>query len=188
MTFKWNIAIGLMTLILSLTTYASGIDSASLSIGAGNPAHLRGARIAVQKLWNLQLFPSDGWSIGGYWDANLAYWHTKGDSNGRYKSISIIGLNPVFRLQPNHNVLWTLRPYFEASVGIAALSAKNLANRGLGANWSFEDLLGLGVRFGQHQQYDVSLHYLHYSNAGIKPPNNGIDVKYLLTLRYYFNS
>ncbi len=166
---------------------AALIDSFSIGVGGGNPNNLRGGRIALQKNWNIKLLPLLGFYTTGYWDANFAYFHTQGDQFGRYKNIAIIGINPVFRFRPT-NAIYGIVPYLEASVGLAAYNHRRLGHRNLGMNWSFEDLLGFGATFGDRQQYDLSLHFLHFSNADIKRPNNGIDVKILAMFRYFFQA
>ena len=89
----------------------------------------------------------------------------------------------MFRLQTSYAAS---QPYLEGSVGLAALSNMRLGHRHLGAHWSFQDLIGAGVRFGDNYQYDLSYHYLHYSNANIAKPNNGVDVKMLFSFAYHF--
>ncbi len=177
-----------LTLFLyTLNVHAALVDSFSIGAGAGDPNSLRGGRVALQKDWHVNWLNFLGWHVTGYWDANLAYWRTNGNQFGQYKDITTLGFNPVFRWIRNEPLFSSVTPYLEASVGIAGLSKRRLGHRQLGANWAFEDLLGFGARFGCRQQYDLSLHYLHFSNADIKKPNNGIDVKFLVMFRYYFN-
>lgn len=165
---------------------AGVIDGASIAAGFGKPQHLRGTRIAVQKQWHVNWLPMAGWHTTGYWDASLAYWRTHGDDQGRYKTITIFGAAPIFRIERAHAYSNTLQPYVEGGIGLAILSKNRLAQRRLGAHWEFQDLIGCGLRFGTHQEYDLSYHYLHYSNAGFSKYNSGIDVKSLVMFSYHF--
>lgn len=164
------------------------LDSYSIAVGWGRPNHLRGARFAIQKDWRVRWFPFLGWHLSGYWDGSIAYWRTNGNRFGQYKNMTIVGFDPIFRWQSDKPWGHTITPYLEAAVGIAGLSKRHLGHRSMGANWAFQDLLGFGVTFGYRQQYDISAHYLHYSNADIKRPNNGIDVKVLLMFTYHFTN
>ena len=174
-------------LFISQSVSAFGfIDGITGAIGGGRPNTLIGTRWSFIKHWNVRWVPSAGWSLGGYWDANIAYLHCFGNNGESHRNIFAFGLNPVFRLQKETPFAIGITPFFEASVGVAGLSEKYMGKRSLGAKWSFEDLLGFGFSFGQRRNYDLSFHYLHYSNANICPPNNGIDVKLLVTLTYHF--
>lgn len=44
---------------------------------------------------------------------------------------------------------------------------------GLWARFNFEDRLGAGLKIGETQK--VGVRAIHYSNAGIKEPNDGIE-------------
>ncbi|MBN2689573.1 MAG: acyloxyacyl hydrolase [Gammaproteobacteria bacterium] len=169
----------LLLLLPSLALADSGQSwqAITASFGMGRPNKLRGARIsyAIQPGF-LNYDP-----LSVYFDFSGAYWS---NSYHKYKSMFVIALAPVLR--------WTItkaykyRPYLEASVGGAWLSRQHFGHRDLGSPFNFQDMLGGGVNFGDRHQYDLAIHYLHYSNAGLAPPNNGIDVKMLLTFAYRY--
>jgi lipid A 3-O-deacylase len=46
----------------------------------------------------------------------------------------------------------------------------------------FEDRIGVGIRI---KNMDLNFRYMHYSNAGFKEPNDGIDI-FIGTLAWYF--
>lgn len=162
-------------------------DGFTLSYGHGNPNDLHGGRGALQWDWNQVWFANAPLNLTGYWDASFAHWMTNGNSNGDHRNISIVAFAPVFRLQTRDAIAsTTIIPYLEGSVGLSALSQSYLGERNLGAHGAFQDLIGAGITFGCRHQYDLSYHYLHYSNAGLALPNEGIDVKVLLTFGYRF--
>ena len=169
---------------LCLTAYADirQPDTLRLAYGMGEPNDLRGGRIALGWDWPHALLSGNQWQLTGYWDLSAAYFRVKPACH-RCQQLWTVAIAPVFRWQVQFE---QLVPYLEASVGLAGLSTLHLGYRNLGAHWSFQDLLGAGVRFGEHQQYDISYHYLHYSNANIVKPNNGVDVKILLSFAYHF--
>ena len=61
----------------------------------------------------------------------------------------------------------------EAGIGVAAFEHTEIENNDLGSSFQFEDRLGAGLRFaGGHE---IGIRAIHYSNAGLKNPNNGIE-------------
>lgn len=174
-------------LILSAQAYADWSPSGvSLSYGQGQPNNLTGYRLATQWDWGVDWLASTPIKLSGYWDASVARWSTEGNSTGNYTSLWAVGFDPIFRLQLRSLLAAAVSPYLEAGVGPAWLSASHLGERDLGAHWAFQDLVGVGIGFGKKHQFDLSYHYLHYSNAGLWPPNCGIDVKMLATFSYRF--
>lgn len=149
--------------------------SIAWSVGAGTPQELVGSRLAYRSAWPWTL-ANDRITLTGYWDTSVAYWHTE-HPDRKINDTTIVAAAPVFRI--TGNLPWPTRPFFEASVGLSLHTTKQLASRDLGSYWHFQDLLGVGLEFGDFQ---LSYHFLHYSNASIVPPNQGIDVNTLLTL------
>ena len=178
----------LACLIVFPATYA--VDAVGISAGFGEPNSLVGGRIAVQWAWKhmYRQHETDAVGITGYWDASAAYWHTQGDVSGNHKNIAIFAFAPIFRVQAVRPLWHRIYPYIEGGIGGAYMTAKNLGKRGLGSHWTFQDLIGLGFQFGDHQQYDLSYHFLHYSNASFAMPNSGVYVKALVSFVYHFSA
>ncbi len=56
---------------------------------------------------------------------------------------------------------------------MAGFSNTYVEDNNLGSSFQFEDRIGFGLRFaGGHE---VGIRATHYSNAGIKSPNDGIE-------------
>lgn len=103
--------------------------------------------------------------LTGYWDAGYTYW--EGDETASNHSVS---LSPVFVYEFAGE---RVRPFVELGIGIAAFSSTELEKNDLGSAFQFEDRLGAGLRFaGGHQ---VGVRAIHYSNAGLKKPNDGAE-------------
>jgi lipid A 3-O-deacylase len=77
----------------------------------------------------------------------------------------------------------SVKPYLEAGIGIAAFENTEIENNDLGSSFQFEDRFGAGLRFAGGQE--IGLRAIHYSNAGIKDPNDGIET-YALHYRASF--
>lgn len=173
-----NKKIFMVIFILCFSVSANAMNKAiSLSYGIGEPDNLSGYRASLQ----LEPEQTQWKGIWIYFDINAAHWHSKYTTN---KSIDALGIVPMFRFySPKPSVL---TPYLEVGIGLAGLSKDEIGHRELGAHWGFQDIAGAGFMFGREHQLDFSVRYLHYSNAGLYNPNEGVDVKGLFTLAYRF--
>ncbi len=122
-------------------------------------------RIGLQKNFQSRWWQSDVGALTGYWDAGYTYW--EGDKKSNNHSLSV---SPVFVYEFNGE---RVKPYVEAGIGVAAFRHTRIENRNLGTAMQFEDRLGVGLRFGEQT---LGLRAIHYSNAGIKKPNDGIEM------------
>lgn len=131
-------------------------------------------RLGAQFDFNSRWFESSVGHLSGYWDAGYTYW--EGDDTSTNHSVSFA---PVFVYEfAGQNV----KPYLEAGIGVAAFSNTKLESNDLGSSFQFEDRIGAGLRFaGGHE---VGIRAIHYSNAGIKSPNDGVEA---YSLHYRLN-
>ena len=146
------------------------IDQGSLEIGGG--AKVQMVRIGVQSDWSKRWFSSNGWHLGGYWDASLAQWRGNAyrDVDGQHQNITNIGFTPVFRYQRDDLKGW----YGEGGIGVNLLSElyNNDANR-LSTAFQFGDHIGAGYVFDN--QWELGMKIQHFSNGSIKKPNSGVN-------------
>ena len=99
------------------------------------------------------------------------------------KSFLLGGVSPVFRLG-THGL--NLNPFLDAGGGVSIGSKTSLYNRDFGSGFFFSPTAGAGIKFGRSETgISVFVRWLHHSNAGLFPPNEGIDSLYLL-LGYRF--
>ena len=171
--------------LLTASPLASAIDSASFVYGHSDSsnASVNMYRVAVQWNWNKKLVEMGNWHLGGYWESDAGYWSN--NSAGRtHATILDLGFTPVLRFQQTTRS--ALSPYAELGVGFHLLSATSVSpQRQFGSSFQFGDHVGAGVRFGDKGKYDVGYRYQHFSNAGIKGPNQGINF-HELRLQYHF--
>lgn len=132
-------------------------------------------RLALQKNFDRSWFQTGVGRLTGYWDAGYTYW--EGDRTSSNHSVS---LAPVWVYEFDGG---SIKPYLEAAVGIAVFEHTQIESNGLGSSFQFEDRIGAGLRFaGGHE---LGLRAIHYSNAGIKNPNDGVE-SYALHFRTSF--
>ena len=151
------------------------VDRISVGVGDAND-DIEAFRIGLQKDFSRQWWHDRAWGISGYWEASVNHW-TDDDS------ITALALSPVFILSPNRHS--NIKPYIEAGVGVALISDTQIGRRQLSTTFHFEDRIGVGLRLGEQLRHDVNLRFIHYSNADIKKPNDGIDI-FLLSYGYAF--
>ncbi|OEC33614.1 lipid A 3-O-deacylase [Pseudomonas cuatrocienegasensis] len=151
------------------TAQAADVTFAIGQSGDSTMVYRLGLRSDFEKSW----FQSDIGRLTGYWDAGYTYW--QGDDTASNHSLS---LAPVFVYEfAGENV----RPYLEAGIGIAAFENTELESNDLGSSFQFEDRIGAGLRFAGQE---IGIRAIHYSNAGLKKPNDGVEA---YTLHYSMN-
>lgn len=161
-------------------TVCLAVDGVSFEAGEGEKVDL--ARVGVQWNWDKQWFKSNHSYIGGYWDLTAQQWHEKRyqDVSGASRTINAIGITPVFRYQNTDGKGF----YAEAGIG-AHLFSHLYDNDGKEESTAFlfGDHLGIGYVFSN--KMDLGLKLQHFSNAGIKEPNGGVNFA-VLKLGYHF--
>jgi lipid A 3-O-deacylase len=122
-------------------------------------------RVSGQQAFSQRWFEGSAGHLGGYWDAGYSYWEAgQGDSANHSLSLA-----PVFVWEfPGESV----RPVIEAAIGAALFVNTRVDGNRLGSAFQFEDRLGAGLRFGH---CEVGVRALHYSNAGMQTPNDGVN-------------
>ena len=131
-------------------------------------------RLTLRRDFQSRWFESATGYLSGYWEGSLNYWNGRGDENYG------IALSPVFAYY--FNLSEGVRPFIEGGIGASLWSETRMGPRNLSTNFLFEDRIGAGVRIGA---WDLSLRYMHYSNASIKQPNDGIDI-FIGSVNYKF--
>jgi lipid A 3-O-deacylase len=159
-----------ITLSLGMHATTHAADSMSLEFATGNKTQM--ARVAVQRTWDNKWWQSNGTHVGGYWDLSLAQWRGTRAQNipNKNQNITSFGITPVFRFQND-----TLKGlYAEAGIGAHYLSDLYDNNgRKLSTRFEFGDHVGVGYVFRNNA--DLGLKLQHFSNGGIKHPNNGVN-------------
>lgn len=146
-------------------------QAADLSVAIGQSGESTMVyRLGAQWDWDSAWLQSDMGRLTGYWDAGYSYWD--GDETASNHSLSFA---PVFVYEFTGE---TVRPYIEAGIGVALFSSTELEDNDLGSSFQFEDRLGLGLRFSGQE---IGLRAVHYSNAGLESPNDGVEA---YTLHY----
>ncbi len=158
--------VGLAAAVALSLGSVTAVQAAGLSVSVGQTGDSTMVyRLGAQFDFNSRWFESSVGHLTGYWDAGYTYW--QGDDTATNHSISFA---PVFVYEfAGQNV----KPYLEAGIGVAAFSSTRLESNDLGSSFQFEDRIGAGLRFAGGRE--VGIRAIHYSNAGIKQPNDGVE-------------
>ncbi|MBA1189282.1 acyloxyacyl hydrolase [Pseudomonas entomophila] len=151
--------------LLSLSAFSVSAAEISGAVGATSQGGLT-ARVGMGFGWDKSWFETDTGRLTGYWDAGYTYWEA-GDASGGAHSLSFA---PVFVYEFGNG---HVKPFVEAGIGVAVFSGTTAGNQELGSAFNFEDRIGAGLKIGETQR--VGLRAIHYSNAGIRQPNDGIE-------------
>ncbi|MEO8170928.1 MAG: acyloxyacyl hydrolase [Oxalobacteraceae bacterium] len=156
--------------IFGIQSSSYAVDSASFEAASGNKTQM--VRIGAQWDWANKWWQSNNTHIGGYWDLTLAQWRGTQYRNrpDTTQDITVIGITPVFRFLHDSKT----GSYAEAGIGAHLLSNVYDNNgRKLSTAAQFGTHIGIGYIFANN--LDLGLKIQHFSNGGIKQPNNGVN-------------
>lgn len=151
----------------SLLLAATSAQALDISVAAGVSGHGDAViRTGIGSDWNKQWFTSQTGQLGGYWDAAYTYW----DGGNRSASAHSLSFAPVFTYTFTGP---SLKPFIECGIGVAAFSKTRVNGRKLGSSLNLEDRIGAGISLPN--QGKLGIRAMHYSNAGLKNPNEGVE-------------
>ncbi len=133
-------------------------------------------RLGVQKQFSCHWFETGLGFLSGYFELSYNLWEESGEQTHG------VALSPVFAYYFNTSDSSNVTPYLEGGVGAACIDDYKIAGRNLSSNLQFENRINLGVII---HQIDIKLGYMHYSNASLKFPNDGIDI-WIGTVAWHF--
>ncbi len=119
-----------------------------------------------------------GGEFTGMTEAYGALWRTR-EVGGGWQRYAQLNLVPMLRLRFGQG----RSPWFaEAGIGASLMDeVYRTPDRDFSTRFQFADVVGVGRSFGADRRQELSLRVTHYSNAGIRNPNPGIN---FLQLRY----
>ena len=151
--------------VLSTTALTASAAELSGALGATSQGGVT-ARTALGFDWDRSWLQTETGKVTGYWDLGYTYWQAGEQAGGRHS----LSFAPVFVYEFGSA---NIKPFIEAGIGVAVFSGTTAGDQKFGSAFNFEDRIGAGLKFGDTQR--VGLRVTHYSNAGIKEPNDGIE-------------
>ena len=158
--FALSLAIALLT--GTATAGAAEFSGALGMTGQGDMSYRAGLAFDWDKTW----LNSGTGQLTGYWEAAYTYWEGGDDYSGAHS----LSFAPVFVYEFSG---FKYTPFVEAGIGVAFFSKTDVGEQQLGSSFNFEDRIGFGLKLPGEQK--VGIRAMHYSNAGLKQPNDGIE-------------
>ena len=154
-------SLALVCLASASAALATDLSGAVGTTDDGSMVYRVGTQFDFADSW----LQSNTGQLSGYWDAGYTYWESGHGSDGN----NSVSFSPVFVYEFAGQ---SVRPIIEAGIGVALFSNTKVDGNNLGQAFQFEDRLGLGLRFAEQE---VGLRAMHYSKAGMKDPNDGVE-------------
>lgn len=151
-------------LMLPAVSSAGWFDAVTVSVG-GSSDFGTPARIGLRGDTDFRWFESNTGYLSSYYELAINHF------SDSVRPATAISFSPV--LIYHFNTAGKYKPFIEFGTGVSYFSRRNVGLRKSATHFQFEDRVGAGVRFGKH---DLTLRYMHYSNANIEKPNDGIDM------------
>jgi hypothetical protein len=168
----------LLLIVLSLTskyTFATSAHGYAVDFLKGTGS-VNGLKLAYQyHAPGLQSLIGDS---RFYFETSVNMWeYQHGDET---QSNAVIAISPVL-LFPAFSFNNT--PFYvEAGIGVSLIDETHFAGKDISTHYQFEDRIGLVADFGET---NVALRIIHYSNAGFKQPNPGLNFMTLSVARRF---
>ncbi|WP_337879765.1 acyloxyacyl hydrolase [Rheinheimera sp.] len=138
---------------------------------------VQGIKLAYQyRVTNPDWLPDQ---VALWLESSANFWRY-GPQNSSDRNL-VVAASPVVRWSLGQ--AWGVDWQGEFGIGVSFLDDTYFAGKNVSTHYQFEDRLGLLAWISDHES--LSLRYLHYSNAGLKHPNPGLDFV-SLSYSYYF--
>lgn len=175
----WKVIASLLILFYAHLAHATFMNMSGTTFTFGywdEDNNRRGFRVAPRWDWDVNWL--QGWPIEltGYWEAGVGYWRSNKTESGQNGQLYIFSGSPILQIWVGEVDLKRNAVFFEIGVGPAYLSQSSLGKIDLGSHWHFEDKFGVGLNFDTENPVQLIYRYYHYSNAGFKEPNRGLDL------------
>jgi hypothetical protein len=123
--------------------------------------------------WRRSWLIRDSLLLRGRWDFAVGRWRAEADERGDQSWVTQVSAVPTLRLSGLGARGW----YAEIGSGPAMLMPV-FQNRDLtfSTEFNFQTHLAIGRTMGPQGEHDMALRIEHFSNAGIREPNPGMEI------------
>jgi lipid A 3-O-deacylase len=157
---------------LKVDIYAGA--NGDLRVGMGKSVKgIKTYRLAYNRIITPDLLETSFGNLSTYFSAGTTFFDLEN------KNIAGLTFSPLFDFQIK-NYHHSVTPYLEFGIGIGLFSHNKIFEGKISTAFQFEDRFGFGIKFDKDGKKYLTLNFIHYSNGGIKKPNEGIST-FLLT-------
>jgi len=170
------LGVALAMILTGATCQAQNIiDGFGMTAGDGESIGV--IRLGVHKDWEKRWFADSSWFLTGRWEAELGHWGDGGSAD--------LSITPILQLKPS-SADSKSHPFLEVGIGPHILAEDDMNDKKMGGNFHFGSHVGVGYRFGDQNNWELSYRLQHLSNAGIEDKNPGVEF-HLIRLGYSFS-
>ncbi|MEW5882557.1 MAG: acyloxyacyl hydrolase [Pseudomonadota bacterium] len=149
-------------------------------VGRGNGTDV--LRLAFVAAPAAPLWSRDTMSLVAFGEVAVAHWQVPRPDTADGRRITVVGFTPYLRLRDTRIERW----FFDFGVGFNTLSdLYETRDRRFSTHFQFSDHVAVGRSFGDDDAFELSWRFVHYSNAGIRHPNPGVNFQ-VLRIEYRF--
>lgn len=154
---------------MALTAGAAAADEPAIGLfGSPHDDYQRaGAHVRLGPLWGRDF--ADTWHAAVHPEFEVSRFRVVG-AESRRDPLDEIGGIALLRLTRGTG---GVQPYGELGFGGALLSRRQLGEKVFSTAFQFSEHAGLGLEFGG--RFAAGWRISHYSNGGVKKPNNGLN-------------
>jgi hypothetical protein len=155
---------------------------AGLAAEAGHGNGTDTVRVALVAAPGVPLWSRGTTRIETFGEIAVAHWRFPQPNAADRRRITVVGFTPYLRLRDTRIERW----FFDFGIGLNTLSdLYETRDRRFSTRFQFSDHLAIGRSFGDGDAFELSYRFVHYSNAGIRHPNPGVNFS-VLRLEYRF--
>jgi lipid A 3-O-deacylase len=136
--------------------------------------------VGAQWHWRRTWLIRDSLLLRGRWEFAVGRWRADEDDSGDEFWVTQLSAVPSLRLSASASRGW----YAEIGSGPSVLMPVfQSRSRSFSTEFNFQSHLAIGHTLGAHGEHDLALRIEHFSNAGIREPNPGMN---FVSLRYTY--
>ena len=158
---------------------------AAVGLDPSDHGDTRVVRLAVSGDWSQRWFTGGHWYVTPHWTLSAGHWDSSETGSTGIDRLGDVGVRVGVRLLRKGPGASAVRPYLDAGTGVHYLTERAIDDRQLGSHGLFGTMVGAGIVFGDHEQYELGWCFLHLSNAELEHPNDGINFN-LVQVGYRF--
>ena len=153
-------------------------DAVFSQVGAGTATD--SWSVGAQWHWRRAWLLRDWLLLRGRWEFAVGRWRADEGASGDEAWVTQLSAVPSLRLSGSSSRGW----YAEIGSGPSVLMPVfQSRSRSFSTELNFQSHLAVGQALGAHGENDLALRIEHFSNAGIREPNPGMD---FVSLRYTY--
>ncbi|ADZ91771.1 Lipid A 3-O-deacylase-related protein [Marinomonas mediterranea MMB-1] len=164
--------------MIAATTAAyltNALNADTMLVESGTSGDVLFLRYSARWYAEKSTYLSDDFQITPSLQIGYSKWQD-GFSLSHADTSNVVDLLPVFRWSGDDLPIFD---FIDTGIGLSIMSNENISDKEMGGPLQFNNYLGAGWQLGKKDQWEISLHFQHYSNNDIYDENSGINFTHL---------